>query len=517
MANETYTDKISIITDLKLYIANRNSQAQNLSMFPKLCADRWTWIVRNWDSSLYAKFLTQSNGDEYLLGILDRLDNHVSAWKEGAGVNPFQDMSIFADATEFLETILVTDLTPTPSESQFVAREVKRVAEFRETEFRSMLSFLRTQRDIAFDFIGLSDNQYDSFKKRSASPKQRDFFVSDLYQLDEAIELEKFIQGIILEFKYTREVEPNLLQFANEQLASGQSSVLVEDIYSSYITVPFEQTLEQMARDYLGTSNRWFELVTVNKLKPPYIDIHGQKILISENASANSLRVPIGDQKKFLVGASVKIGSRLVPDEVRFVELLRDNEDGTATVFLSGKQDLSKLRVEHLAYLRAYEPETVRDFSFIRIPVPSPAPYASVPDPTENVLKKLDKALYSFGVDIAVDDKNGDIVIGSSGDLSLQYGIPNVRQAVLSVVRTSLGELPLHPGYGIPETIGFALEGADSAVKISTIIEQAIQRDPRFTGVQISNIVISPEGKINMSVSVSVAGSNQLIPLAFVI
>lgn len=516
-AKKIYSDKTSIIMDLQLWLSWRTGTPLNLSMLPKLAKDRWSWMVSNWDSKFYKQFLESSFGDEYLTENLSILDNYASSWKRGIFVNPFEDMFIFSDCAEFLEQISFESVQPTQSEQQYVAEEIRRVSQFEYEDFAEMNKFLKTQRDIAFDFIGLGDPTYDQFKGRSASPKQRDFFVSDLVQLDDSISLQKFIEGILFEFKYQRDVEPNLLQFANQQLTAGGSSVRAADVYSSYITVPFEQSLEQMAQDYLGDSSFWYELVTVNKLKPPYVDLYGTKIYITENASSNILRVSIIESNKFQVNAKVKIGSRIVPEEVRQVEAVRNNEDGTMTVFLSGKQDLSKLKTEHLAYMRVYSPETINDFSFVKIPVPVVAPYGQVPEPTIGELKKLDKALYSFGVDLARDDKTGDLVTGTTGDLSLQYGVANVRQAVISLVNTELGQLPLHRQYGLPNVPGFAMEGADTSARIATIIETAIKRDRRFTSVTVSDIVIATDGTISMSVNVGIAGSNQLIPLAFVI
>lgn len=517
MPIKTYTDKTSLIIDLKLWLSWQQGSEPNLSLFPIIASNRWTWVVANWESQFYKQFLELSNGDEYLLEVLQILDNHVFAWNEGSQVNPFNDMTIFSDAAEFLELISVSALAPIPSETQFIGEEIRKISEFDQSNFQQMLNFLRTQRDIAFDFIGLGDPLYDNFRNRNQSPKQRDFFVLDLFQLNDAIEMEKFIQGIMLDFKYNKNISPNLLAFANQQLAAGASDIRAEDIFNSFFTVPFEQSLEQMATDYLGDQSRWFELVTVNNLKSPYVDLYGVKSLITENASGNSVRVPITEQAKFQVGASLKIGSRLVPEEIRQVEVVRDNNDGTFSLFLSGKQDLAKLKLIHLAYIRVYHPETVTDFSFVKIPVSAVAPNSNIPEPTIGELKRLDKALLAFGVDVARDDRFGDLIISTTGDLAIQYGIANVRQAARSLINTELGSLPLHRNYGLPETAGFALEGADSAARISTIIETAMKRDPRFTSVTISDIVISAEGRISMSLAVSIAGSSQLIPLAFVV
>lgn len=517
MANNRYTDRLSIVIDLKLYLSFRNNTVLDLSVLPKLAADRWPWLYANWDSKYKNQFKEFANGDSYLTAAVDTIQNHVNGWINGSGVNPFANVAIFADLTELLALIKVPDLSPTQSENLYISQEIQRVSTFNYDTFKTMRDFLKSQRDVAFDFIGLSDPLYNQYRNRDTSPKQRDFFVSDLDQLSQVIDIERFIEGIMLEFKFQKDIEPDLLAFANQQLALNASDVRAEDIYTSYFMIPFEQSLEQMAQDYLGDKNKWYELITINKLKPPYVDIYGEKVLLLQNASANSLRIPINLQEKFRVGSTIKIGSRTVPEEVRKVEQFNDNLDGSATLFLSGAPDLAKLRTNHVAYVRVYIPETINDFTFVKIPVTITSPYADVPTPTRADLRKLDKALYAFGVDIARDDRTGDIVIGTNGDLGLQFGIPNVRQAVLAIVKTGIGELPLHPNFGLPNTTGIILEGAETATRIAAIIEQSVKRDQRFTSVIVDAIEIASDGRINMKLKVSVAGSDQLIPLAFVI
>jgi len=512
-----YSDKTSLLVDLNLYLAFKKGLALTLADLPRIATFRWPWMVENWDRFLYRQFFDVASVDQYLSEVLDVLQQHVVGWREGSKVNPFQEAAIFADSIELLQLVTFESISPTSSESLYAANELQRVSSFTESHFREMLKFLRTNRDTAFDYIGLPDDTYDSYRSRSRSAKQRDFFVPDLYNLEQTIQVEKFVEGLIFDLRFGRDLEPDLIEYANQNLLAGNSEVVATNVYSSFFQVPFEQSLEQMARDYLGSENQWFELVTVNKLKAPYVDLYGKKLFLPENASGNVVKVSTSDIEKYQIGATVKIGSRLVPDEVRKVENVIDNNDGSAIVTLSGKQDLSKLLVVEGAYLRVYAPDTIRDFSFVKIPVSTVSSYKNMPEPTLKVLKDLDKALYSFGVDLARDDKTGDLQIGPNGDLAITFGIPAIRGSVLNLVRTEQGELPLHREYGIPPVVGFAMEGGDSAVRVASIIETAISRDPRFTSVNITDIVISASGEISISASVGVAGAEQIIPLAFVV
>ena len=512
-----YLDKATVTNDLALFYAASTGQALNLSMFPKLAADRWPWLVDRWYTELYDQFLTQAAGDDYLLAGLKMLDNHVVAWRNGVRINPLLDMSKFLDVSEFLANIDLTSMNLTNPEAEFIQEQIKVILEMSAEDFINMKKYLREQRSLAFDSIGMPDATFNAYAARQSIAKEREFFVSDLDQINDVIDLESYVDGILYDFKRRKDIEPDLLTFANEQLELNESGVRVDSGYQSFTAVPFEQSLEQMARDYLGNASFWYELVTVNKLKPPYVDKFGTKVYLSENASSNTVRVPGAEKHKFPVGASIKVGSRIVPDQIRKVEVFIDNNDGSITLSLSGAQDLNKLKVEHQAYIRVYEPETARDYSFIKIPTSLPSPYKDEPEPTRSDLRQIDVALYSFGVDILRDDTTGDLIIGSNGDFGLAFGLPAVTQAVRGIVSTELGELPLHPAYGLPNSIGFILSPEETTARIATLVQTAIDRDPRFTNIEIEEINISAEGKISLSLKVQVAGTNDLIPLAFVI
>lgn len=511
-----YTSRFAVQVDLQLYLVGQTGDTPPLSTLPKLVADRWPWFVKN-KATITQSFEEYANGDEFLTKQILSFHDFIESYENGANVNPFLDLNVFAEMSELLDLIPLSNLELTQPESDFVKDEIQRASQLSVEDFKQMLAFLRSQRDVAFDYIGLGDTFYDQIRGRKGSPKQRDYFLSDLKILSLGIQLENFIEGIIIEFKYRKNIAPNLLSFANDRLIESNSDIRVLDIYKSYIVVPFEQSLQQMAQDYLGSAERWYELVTVNNLKSPYVDIYGEKILLLESGNAASIRIPIAQQQKFRINSSIKIGSRLVPEEIRKVEQTNDNKDGTVTIYLSGKQDLSKLVFSQVPYIRVYKPETINDFSLVKIPISIASPYAGVPEPSDGELKKLDKALLSFGVDIARDDVSGDLIIDTDGDLKYQYGIKNVRQTALLALQTERGQLPLHSDYGVSNSLGFALQGATTSTKIASVIEQTLSRDSRFTSVTLKDITISSDNKIAMTAYVTIAGSNQLIPLAFVI
>lgn len=512
-SQQEYTNRNSLFYDLNLWLAWRRSEPLTLGHLSKLTADRWPWIVENWDKTLKAQFKTFANGDDYLENNLATLEANIFGWTQGAKINPLRDVAFFQDLSEFFFQIPLTIITLTSQEQTFVNLEMKRVSEFTIDTFKAMLRFLKNQRDLAFDLIGLGDETYAEVQGKTVTPKQRDGSVDDLVALSYAVSTEDFILGIILEFKYQLQQPPNLLQISQDNITTD-SSVQLNTAYKSFISVPFTTSLEQMAADYLGSKELWYELATVNNLKPPYVDTVGEKTLLLENGSGVSCRVSDQYVDRLRIGQTVGIASRLVPIEYRVIEKATNNGDGTVSLQLRGLDDLSKFKTIHYAYLRVFIPGTVQEFSLIKVPYAIDATFAQTPTPNSQELKLLDKALYAFGVDLALNEDTGDIVISPQGDLKLQAGVANIRQTVSNRIRTIKGQLPLHTDYGIPETIGGFMYGTSTSTQIQSLLQNEIRKDSRVTELQVSNVVISANGA-SMRFDVGIQGVDELIPFSF--
>lgn len=513
MANAIeYTNRSSVMSDLNLYVAWRSNDTLTLAHLPKLAADRWTWIVQNW-SKLKVDFKNLANGDSYLEENLQILDANVLGWNSGTKVNPLQSLSYFSTVAEFLQTVTLNSINLTVAENVFISQEIQRVSQFTLERFQAMLRYLRAQRDNAFELIGLGDADYAAYKKRNMLPKQRDSSTADLDQIGQMITVEDFILGIILEFKYKTNTEPNLMLFAQQQL-SEDSQIAFNTAYKSYILVPFEQSLEQMANDYLGSKNLWYDLVTANQLKPPFVDTQGIKIYITEPGAGVALRVDSTYADRMRIGNIVTIGSRTVPAENRVIEGVVDNLDGTLTLFFRGASDLNKLQPLYKAYIKVYAPETIQEFSFIKIPQTLVPVIPNSPPPRTQALKELDHGLYAFGVDLAFNPDTQDLVVSQAGDLKMQYGISAVQQAVYMKLHTPIGQLPLHPDFGFDPTVGNQMFGAPTLTTLSEVIKSVILKDARFTSASIKDITTGNTGG-NMKIDVQVAKLSDSIPFSF--
>lgn len=507
-----YTSQATMLYDLKLWMAWKYNSAQNLSHFPKIAENKWSWMVYNWNT-LKPRFKTFANGDDFLEGSLSQLDIIVRGSISGSTVNPYKSTYFYSLTYEFLELVALSETNLTVSEQTFINNELKRVSEFTEEDFKAMVLYIRTRRDAQLDAVGLGDAYYSAFEERTMGVQQRNYELQDLDLVNQLTNLEDFITGVLLDFKYNKNTEPNLLLFAQNNI-STDSQVFFNTAYRSYISIPFEQSLEQMAQDHLGNKSQWYDLVTVNKLKPPYMDIPGTKTYLLESGAGLSVRVPDTYSDRLRIGNKVKLGSRLVPDEIRQIESVTDNKDGTLTLYFSGNADLGKFQTIHQAYVRCYLPETMQEFSFVKIPFNVASSQQKVPNPELQSLKQLDNTLYAFGVDLSINPDTKDLNLGNTGDLKYSYGMDAVRQSVLSRIAIPAGELPMHSDYGFADNTGEILYGGNTIVRFSETVKQELLKDKRYSSVDLSNVLLT-EGGGSMIITVTLSGSDQKIPFSY--
>ncbi|MEM4379057.1 MAG: hypothetical protein QXL01_00020 [Thermoplasmatales archaeon] len=510
-----YTNSFDISIDLLIYSSIRTGSQLTLGLLRPIAVNRYFWLAENW-SVFYVIFKAAAAGDTILESALENLDRAIQGTKLGNKNNELENNAAYQTFFPLLNLINISDISLTPNEIILKDQEIDRVRKMEIDDFRNMLSFLKKTGALYSEQIGLGDSIAAKYRGTSVTPKRKNATIKDLVALDGNCEAIKLIEGIIFDLQMTQRNEPNLLQISNNNIELP-SAVRFLDIYRSFITAPFEISLEHMAKKYLGSQDLWYELVTINKLKPPFVDESGEKFNLLAPAAINNCIIADSRKHDIPVGVSVGIGSFRFREEVRVIERVIENEDGTVVLFLSGKPDLNKFTTEHNAYVRIYSPGTTRTNQYIKIPLTSESPLlAKLGTPRDNELRRLDRALLNFGVDIARDEKTNDILLDSNGNFKKAYGLDNVRQAVLFALRTVRGELPFHPGFGVNLQIGDSFFGTtDEALLFGELIRGTLLRDSRFLDVQILNLATTGTS-ISLSLLVFIAGSSQPIPLSFV-
>jgi hypothetical protein len=511
-----YTSLDQVLTDFMLFMAVKRGEPLTLGGFPQIARIRWPWIVANWDKTLHPTLERQVQGDDFLKDILASMSKDVVVYQLGAtSYNPFSEPTKTQRYKSLLDLIAITTIRPTNDEQAYIREEVARVEDLRIADFENMVKYLRTDCALAAQRIGLGDEDGQEAMGVGTVTAQRSWTMLDLKQINAVFDIAEQIDGVIFGLRETADRTPDLISAAAQNVDPA-SGVQFRTDYQSAIAVPFERNLEWMAQKYLGDANRWFELCAINYLQSPYVDLYGTQTFLLSGGAGTSVRVSDTLKTSVPVGTRIKIGSSRYQEEVRYIERLTDNADGTITLDLSGEGDLSKFTLAERSFIRWYAPHTVNDCSLVLIPVAIGANFKRTPVPDADVLKRLDQSLLAFGVDVQRDEASGDFMVGASGDFQIVYGIPAVRQAVLYALKTQQGELPWHLRFGIPSTIGDRWSGTtDEALVFANTIQASLELDGRYEKVLLKDVRVTGNS-ISLDFIVKLQGNDTLIPLSFV-
>ena len=514
MATKNYTSFYDVRIDLGLYLAISTGDVLTLDLLPAVAKDRYQWIVDNW-VKLYVRFQNYANGNETLLSALDDFNRSVQSTQLGNPANVLGDGQKINLYSPFLSLITSTEIIPTKDEQDFIRNEQQRINAFDISSFRSMTTYLKNQMVLTAQYIGLGDSNAATLQGQGLAPTKRSATVEDLQVLDQAIDLERFVEGIVVDFKNKQGKPPNLLQAANTNL-DPNSGITVLDTYQSYVAVPFEKSLTEMAQKYLGSGDRWFELVTVNNLKAPYVDLYGEKLLLLASGSGSSVTIQDIKKEWLNVGVKIKIGSIKIREQTRIVEKINDNKDGTLTLFLSGERDLSSFKTTESASVRVYQYGTVNESSMIYIPLQTTSPLTKKPTPMSDELRRLTLQDLSFGVDIQKDESTGDFVIDQTGDFQKCYAVNNLRQTIHNILQTQIGDNKWHTEYGITTQIGDTWKSSlTEAQQIGDTITSAVLQDNRIRSCVVTKLEVQGTS-LALGLLVVLRDSSIPIPLSFI-
>lgn len=514
----TYLDQV--LTDYLGYMKVSKNAQFSLADISSIAIERWPWFVKNWELSLYPKLKKLLPKSDFYNDLLKDMNNEITTQKlfPTTSTNPFINLTKFIKYKPLLSNISLNEINITSAETTLLKEEQKRLANLSVTDFKNMTFFLRNSAASAVQTVGLGDFEGVTVQNFAIVDPQRTYSVQELDQVSDVLELADEIDGIIYDMQQRLEQEPNLLAVANRNI-DADSNILFNQAYSSAIAVPFVGSLEYMSEQYLGTKEKWFDLAALNKLQPPYVDKTGTKEYLLGPGTLASVKISSTAGSFLKVGSRVKIGSFSVREEARFVIKIIKFDDNTMILSLSGKPDLSKLKISEKPYVKIYKPQTVNEDSMILVPVDAQSTLiTSGKKPSLDVLRRLDKALLDFGVDIRKDENSGELQVGKNGDFEIVYGISAVRQALSTLLFTNIGELPFHPNYGMPfaNEIGSRFYGnIEIASAFSEILQSIIMADGRYSSVYVQNLTIS-ETSIAISLVVAIDGSNVIIPLSFI-
>jgi hypothetical protein len=249
-----YTNQLQVLIDCTLWLRIFKRQSLDLAILPSVAAQRWVWFVDNWPT-IYPKFKALSAGNGTYEASLKDFDAAVRSYKLGNGLNPLQSSAKIADFWFFLSVTGTESLVLTPDEQVLVGLERQRVSKFSIETFLDMMRFLREDAAARAGFVGLGDADAARIIGVQVTQRQRNATVSDLDLMGDVNQFYKFVESIAYLYKRSVNKPPNLLAIANNNVSSD-SNVGFSTAYLSYFPMPFEISLESMAKKYLGDARR---------------------------------------------------------------------------------------------------------------------------------------------------------------------------------------------------------------------------------------------------------------------
>ena len=513
----TYLDQV--MTDYLGYVKVSKNSPFTLADVQTIAINRWDWVVQNWELKLHPEFKRTLPKSDFFINLLKDLNNEITTQKifPTTSTNPFINLTKFIKYKPILSYISLSDISLTQSEALVLKEEQKRLSNLSITEFTDMAFFLRSSAATAAQIVGLGDDDGALVQGFSITEAQRGYSPQELEQVSDIFDLADEIDGIIYFLQQQTVQQPNLLAVANRN-TDPDSRVVFNQSYTTAVSLPFVTSLEYMAEQFMGNKDYWFDIASINNLQPPYVDTTGTKEFLLGPGTLASVKISSNKANDIKVGTKVKVGSYTVREETRSVLKIVKFDDGTMILSLSGTPDLAKLKTSEKAYVKIYKPQTANEDTLLLIPIDAQSALVEGKQPSLDVLKRLDKALLDFGVDIRRDEKTGEIQIGKNGDFDIVYGLPAVRQAIHSLMSTNINELPFHPDYGVPfaNSIGDRFYGnVELAAAFSEVLQEVILADGRYSNVVIQDLTVT-ETSVSINMIITVDGSNVIIPLSFV-
>ncbi len=410
---------------------------------------------------------------------------------------------------DLFNNISVNDLTLTRQQHSAIDDELLRIRLLNVNDFRAFRAeIVSLAHDIADNF-GASDATYTSVYGLP-NPKTRPIAMTVeeneiLQSLYEAIQCFDLLCS-------TKAYDDLTIQ---DPLAfvgglANESGIDFQDFTSKYLApVPFGSTIEEIAARYMGDSSRWLEIVTLNKLRSPYIDEVGFTYKMLSNAEGRQFNVDDTDDNLF-IGQTIIINSDTVPATSRKIVSVEKIGDQNFLVTVDGLANLDNYQTSQNARMQGYLPGTVNSQNQIYIPTNQPA---DVDDRTFDIINVPSNALNKLAkVDFLLTDQS-DIAINPVGDFRLATGLNNLIQALKLKIRTKRGTLLRHLQYGVGLTHGISIADVENG-EIIRSLNAMIAADSRFQSIDSINItLIGSTMKIDMVVKI--ANGSGIVPISF--
>lgn len=506
------------VSRLSLWAKVKAGDALSLADIPELIPYRWGYFRDSWPT--IRQYLSNRNDTSAFREALDDLERFIAQQREQKSVNPFLGSGVLYRFYPVFSSILIEQIGLSNEERDILRRKRKEVELFSKSDFLKIKQDIIAHRDLIADNIGLSSSVYNQVYNRGEVKGD-----TLLKATAADINLMKVLQDQISSIDYIlannfKENTPSIDPFALARLNANNPDVEIGQYSSGFLVrLNHGEDLQGLATRYLGNPNKWIDIAIANGLRAPYIDEVGEQVFLISNGKGN--QVNINGDVKLHVNQLLFIQSDTIPfPSQRHVVSVREiPTSGEVVVTLSGEANLDEYLLADNANIRVFKPNTVNSSQFVLIPSATPLP-GQQNETTPWFLVGSPAEEKRAGIDIALDEKSGDLQFTSNGDISLSYGIANAIQAIRLKLSTELGSNRLHPTYGLVNLVGSRnINEANVKTALVESITSQIGADSRFDRVESINVVRVPTANavaFSIDLVVKMSGAKgTLIPISF--
>jgi hypothetical protein len=510
---------------LKFWFAIQERQPILLSHVSDLIPLRWTYFRDNWN---FVKQNLINNVDTYsdpdlLHKQIEAMDYLITIEQgnDSSKINPFLNSDTYTSFFAIWDSTPISSIPLTREEEEIVLSKSRDVARYTKTNFVDIRHAFTDARDEIADITGTSDTTYNEVFYRSSIQQLRSAKIVDVEAMANFQSSIAIIDYILANagFLPTAYIDPFALARQNAQnpdlqIPSYQSGTLVKMNYG--------ESLESLAKRFLGSPDKWLDIAVANGLRPPYIDEVGQALPLTSNGSGSQINLAKLDtfgkpnKDKFYIGQPVFLQSNaeVFVNQRHIISIREVPVSGELILELNGDPTLGIYKTIDNANVRVYQANTINSNFMVMIPnlsAPSSLPSNQVPFFLLSSAEDEKRA----GVDFLLNDSTLDLILTPTGDMALSYGLQNAIQNMTLKLSIEQGELFRHPEYGLTNVIGSKITNIDQQKQVLvTSITDMVNSDARYSSLETLNVQ-ADNNAIKISIVVRLAGSGTLLPLNF--
>jgi hypothetical protein len=409
---------------------------------------------------------------------------------------------------DFFDAVSMDSLELSPQQEEAFDTELERVSLLNINDFRE---FKAEILDLALDISNSFGAGDDTFASVYGTSDPRDRPIPMSVEENEVLDALYDAIQVYDELTATKFYDDLDIQSPLEYVGglADETDITFEDFQSKKpVPVPFGSTIEEIAARYMGDSDKWLEIVTLNKLRSPYIDEEGFVLEFLSNGSDRQFTV-LDDQDRLYIGQKILLQSDTVPQFSRKIINLEEIGEDNFLVTVDGLANLDTLTLNSNARMQGFLPGTVNSQNQIFIPTDQASvsddrtfEIAGLADPYLTRISKVDWLL----------TEDGDIALNSTGDLRFSNGLTNLIQSLKMKIRTQKGTLLRHLDYGLGLSAGVSISDISRGAIVEAL-NRMLKDDPRFDG--IDRIALRLNGStLGIDMVVRIPNASGILPIS---